>query len=79
MWSTVDLHCYTKMHGTTGTTGWLAFNHSEDACMSYEKGLRNLVVFLFAHYIEAFEIHGALQVHRAILALECLTVADELG
>ena len=30
-----------------------AFNHSEDARISYEKGLRNLVVFLFAHYIEA--------------------------
>ena len=55
------------------------FNHSEDARMSYEKGLRNLVVFLFAHYIEAFKCHGARQDHRAILALECLTVADELG
>ena len=56
-----------------------AFNHSEDARMSYEKGLWNLVVFLFAHYIEAFECHGARQGHQAILALECLTVADELG
>ena len=28
-----------------------AFTHSEDAHMSYEKALRNLVVFLFAHYI----------------------------
>ena len=35
---------------------WVApFNHSEDARMSYEKGLQNLVVFLFTHYIEAFE------------------------
>ena len=56
-----------------------AFNHSEDARMSYEKGLQNLIVFLFAHYIEAFECHGARQGHRAILALECLTVADALG
>ena len=47
--------------------------------MSYEKVLQNLVVFLFAHYIEAFECHGARQGHRAILALECLTVPDELG
>ena len=56
-----------------------AFNHSKDACMSYEKGLQNLVVFLFAHYIEAFECHGAWQGHWAILVLECLTVTDELG
>ena len=34
---------------------------------------------MFAHYIEAFECHGAWQGHWAILALECLTVADELG
>ena len=56
-----------------------AFNHSEDAHMSYEKGLQNLVVFLFAHYIEAFECHGAQQGHWASLVLECLMVADELG
>ena len=56
-----------------------AFNHSEDARMSYEKGLRNLIVFLFAHYIEAFECLGAWQGHRAILVLEYLMVADELG
>ena len=56
-----------------------AFAHSEDAHMSYEKALRNLVVFLFAHYIEAFECHGARQGHQAILALECLTMVDELG
>ena len=59
---------------------WVAaFAWSEDNRMSYEKVLRNLIVFLFAHYIEAFECHGARQGHRAILALECLTVADELG
>ena len=50
-----------------------AFTRSEDTRMSYEKALRNLIVFLFAHYIKAFECHGA------ILALECLTVANELG
>ena len=47
--------------------------------MSYEKGLQNLIVFLFTHYIEAFECHGAWQGHRAILVLECLMVMDELG
>ena len=56
-----------------------AFNHSEDARMSYEKALRNLVVFLFPHYIEAFKCHRAWQGHWTILVLECLTVADELG
>ena len=56
-----------------------AFARSEDNRMSYKKALRNLIVFLFAHYIEAFECHDARQVHRAILALECLTVANELG
>ena len=59
---------------------WVAaFTRSEDTRMSYEKVLWNLIVFLFAHYIEAFECHGARQGHRAILVLECLTVADELG
>ena len=59
---------------------WVAaFACLEDTRMSYEKALWNLVVFLFTHYIEAFECHGAWQGHRAILALECLTVADELG
>ena len=56
-----------------------AFARSEDTCMSYEKALQNLIVSLFAHYIEAFKCHGARQGHWAILALECLTVADELG
>ena len=56
-----------------------ALNHREDTRMSYKKALWNLVVFIFAHYIESFECHGARQDHRAILALKCLTVADELG
>ena len=55
------------------------FARSEDTRMSYEKALQNLIVFLFAHYIEAFECHDTQQGHRAILVLECLTVADELG
>ena len=79
MWSMVDLHRYTRLLGITGTYRVAAFNHSEDDHMSYEKGLRNLVVFLFAHYIEAFKCHGAWQGHRAILALECLMLTDELG
>ena len=59
---------------------WVAaFNHSEDACMSYEKGLWNLVVCLFVHYIKTFKCHGARQGHQAIFVLECLMVADELG
>ena len=59
---------------------WVAaFNHSEDAHMSYEKELWNLIVFLFAHYIKAFKCHGVWQGHRTILVLECLMVADELG
>ena len=47
--------------------------------MSYEKALQNLIVFMFGHYIDAFECHGAQKGHWAILALECFTVADELG
>ena len=47
--------------------------------MSYEKELRNLIVFMFGYYIDAFECHGARKGHWAILALECFTVADQLG
>ena len=50
-----------------------------DAWMSYEKEHWNLVVFMFGHDINAFESVGAQQGHRAILALECFTVADQLG
>ena len=34
---------------------------------------------MFGYYIDGFESYGAQKGHRAILALECLTVADELG
>ena len=34
---------------------------------------------MFGYYIDAFESYGAWKDHQAILALECLTVADELG
>ena len=47
--------------------------------MSYKKALRNLIVFMFGYYIDAFKCHGAQKGHRAILALECFTVADQLG
>ena len=47
--------------------------------MSYEKALRNLVVFMFRHYIDAFKSTGAWQGHQAILALECFSIADQLG
>ena len=50
------------------------FNHSEDARMSYEKVLQNLVVFL-----SCITSRPLRQGHGAILALECLMVADELG
>ena len=55
------------------------FGTGPDVRMSYKKALRNLIVFMFGHYIDAFECHGARKGHRAILSLECLTVADELG
>ena len=47
--------------------------------MSYEKALLNLIVFMFGHYIDAFECHGARKGHQAILALKCFTVVNELG
>ena len=50
-----------------------------DVWMSYEKALRDLIVFMFGYYIDAFECHGAWKGHQAILALECFTVADQLG
>ena len=50
-----------------------------DTRMSYEKALRNLIMFMFGHYIDAFESTGAWQGHWAILALECFTVANQLG
>ena len=55
------------------------FGNTEDTRMSYEKALQNLIVFMFGHYIDAFECHGAQKGHRAILALKCFMVADELG
>ena len=55
------------------------FGTGPDVRMSYDKVLRNLIVFMFGYYINAFESYGARKGHRAILALECLTVADELG
>ena len=50
-----------------------------DYRMSYEKVLRNLVMFMFGHYIDAFECTGAQNGHWAILALECFMVANHLG
>ena len=55
------------------------FSTGPDVRMSYEKALRNLIVFMFGYYINAFECHGARKGHRAILVLECFTVADQLG
>ena len=55
------------------------FGMGLDVRMLYKKALRNLIVFMFGYYIDAFECHGARKGHRAILALECFTVADQLG
>ena len=55
------------------------FGTSQDTWMSYEKALQKLIIFMFGHYIEAFECHGAWKGHRAILALECFMVVDKLG
>ena len=55
------------------------FGMGPDVQMSYKKALRNLIVFMFGYYIDAFECHGARKGHRAILALECFTMADQLG
>ena len=70
---------YTKQHGTTGITGLKCSALVRMSGMLYDKALRNLIVFMFGYYIDAFESHGARKGHWAILALECLTVADELG
>ena len=55
------------------------FSNRDDARMSYEKALRNLIVFMFGHYMHSFECHEAQKGHWTILALECFTVTDELG
>ena len=55
------------------------FGTGPDVRMSYDKALRNLIVFMFGYYIDTFESYGARKGHWAILALECLSVADELG
>ena len=56
-----------------------AFNHLEDARMSYEKGLRKPGSVLVHTLHQGLRVPWAWQGHWAILALECLTVADELG
>ena len=55
------------------------FGTGPDVRMSYEKVLRNLIVFMFGYYINAFECHGARKGHWAILALRCFMVAAQLG
>ena len=68
-----------RQHGTTGTNRAKVFGTAPDVRMSYEKALRNLIVFMFGYYIDALECHGARKGHQAILALECFRVADQLG
>ena len=47
--------------------------------LPYEKALRNLVVMMFAHYVDVFECHSSRFGHRTILVWECLQVAQGLG
>ena len=48
-------------------------------CITYQRALRNLMVLMFLHYINHLENSGALEVHRTLMAHECLTVASTLG
>ena len=50
------------------------FGMGLDVRMSYERALRNLIMFMFGYYIDAFECHGARKGHWAILALKCFMV-----
>ena len=47
--------------------------------LPYEKALRNLVVMMFAHYVDVFECHSSRFGHCTILVWECLRVAQGLG
>ena len=47
--------------------------------LPYEKALRNLIVMMFAHYVDVFECHSSRFGHRTILMWECLRVAQGLG
>ena len=45
----------------------------------YERALRNLMVFMFSHYINHLENTGALEGHQTLMVHEYLTVASALG
>ena len=47
--------------------------------LPYEKVLHNLIVMMFAHYVDVFECHSSRFGHRTILVWECLRVAQGLG
>ena len=47
--------------------------------LPYEKALRNLIVMMFAHYMDVFECHSSRFGHRTILVWECLRVVQGLG
>ena len=47
--------------------------------LPHEKVLRNLIVMMFAHYVDVFECHSSWVGHRTILIWECLRVAQGLG
>ena len=46
------------------------FGTSQDVQMSYDKALRNLIIFMLGYYIDTFKSYGTQKGHRAILALE---------
>ena len=47
--------------------------------ITYERGLWNLTVLMFSHYINHLENTGALEGHWTLMVHECLTVAVALG
>ena len=54
--------------------------HPDQQCLLlYEKALRNLIVLMFAHYVDVFECHSSQFRHRTILVWEYLRVAQGLG
>ena len=47
--------------------------------LPYEKALRNLIVMMFARYVDVFECHSSRFGHWTILIWECLRVAQGFG
>ena len=47
--------------------------------ISYQRVLRNLTVLMFSHLVHQLESSGSTEVHRILIAHECLQVAAALG